>query len=80
MDSFHEYQDITPQLDYFIQHSTYSNLGCALMTVTPKNELSSRYLTAVAEIGHFEWRGKHGELSESFFDCCNPPQRVQAKP
>ena len=45
MDSFHEYQDITPQLDYFIQHSTYSNLGCALMTVTPKNELSSRYLT-----------------------------------
>ncbi len=21
----------------------------------------------MAEIGHFEWRGKHGELSESFF-------------
>ncbi len=24
-------------------------------------------LRPVAEIGHFDWRGKHGEFSESFF-------------
>ncbi len=41
----------------------------AILILKPKTELSGMQsvLFAVAEVGHFEWRGKHDGFSESFF-------------
>ncbi len=33
---------------------------------------SNMTFQAVAEIGHLEWRGKHGDFSESFFHFKTP--------